>query len=131
MCGESAPRLVLDDELIGNVVQVIAHDLGLRADPEDIVADAPDQRRVPARGDGAERVPGMAGDQAELRRFDTKLFLDLGVGLTRRLVVLHAVSAEAPLEQIDDAAMLKLARLHLEQIVGEGEESKSRAAKLA
>jgi hypothetical protein len=40
--------------LIGNVVEVIAYDLRLRADPQNIVADTPDQRSPPARRDGAE-----------------------------------------------------------------------------
>src|SRR5262249_43692372 len=38
------PPLVSSDELIGNVVQVIAYYLRLRADPKNIVADTPDQR---------------------------------------------------------------------------------------
>ena len=44
------------DQLIGNVIQVIAHDLRLRADAQDIVAGPLDQRRTPPRRDGAERV---------------------------------------------------------------------------
>src|SRR5262249_4478690 len=38
------PPLVSSDELIGNVVQVIAYYLRLRADTKNIVADTPDQR---------------------------------------------------------------------------------------
>jgi hypothetical protein len=50
------------DELVGDVVEVIADDLRLRAHPQQIVAGPSDQRRFPARRHGAERVPGMAGD---------------------------------------------------------------------
>src|SRR5580658_2298474 len=46
-------------------------------------------------------------------------------------MVLDAVSAEATFEQIDDAAMLELAGLYLEQIVGEREEAKTGLAQLA
>jgi hypothetical protein len=41
-------------------------------------------------------------------------------------MVLHAVRAEPPLEQIDNAAVLKLTRLNLKQI--EGEEPETRIA---
>ena len=53
----SATSLVPGDKLIGNVVQVIAHELRLRTDSQNIVADALDQRGLPARCDGAEGVP--------------------------------------------------------------------------
>ena len=69
------------DELIGDVIEIIADDLRLRADPQKVVADPLDQRRFPPGRDGAERVPGMARDKAELRGFDAKLRLDVGVGL--------------------------------------------------
>src|SRR4029450_1677476 len=131
MPGKLGQRLVSSDELIGNVVQVIAHDLRLRADPQNIVADTPDQRRPPARCDGAEGVPWVAGDKTEPGGLTAKLFLDIGVSLARRLVVLHAVRAESPFKQIDDAAMLELARLQFEQIVREGEEPKPCIAQLA
>jgi hypothetical protein len=39
--------------LIGNVVQVIAYDVRLRANPQNIVSDTFDQRRLPAGRDGA------------------------------------------------------------------------------
>jgi hypothetical protein len=45
--------------------------------------------------------------------------------------MLHAVRGEASFEQIDDAAMRKLAGLHFKQIVGEAEEPEPRVAKLA
>jgi hypothetical protein len=50
---------VSGDELIGDIVQVIADDLWLRADPQHVVAGPLDQRGAPASRDGAERVPGM------------------------------------------------------------------------
>jgi hypothetical protein len=57
---------VSSDELIGNVVEVIADDLRLGADAENIIADTLDQRRFPARCDGAQRTPCVAGDKTEL-----------------------------------------------------------------
>ena len=119
------------DELIGNVVQVVANNLRLRADAQDIVADTPDQRSPPARRNGAERVPRVTGDKIELGGFNSKLFLDVSVSLARRLMVLHAIRAESSFKQIDDAAMLKLARLHFKQIVREDEEPKTCIAQLA
>ena len=56
----------------------------------------------------------MAGDKTELGRPYSKLFLDISVSLARRLMVLHSVRAESSFKQIDDATMLKLARLHVE-----------------
>ena len=64
----------------------------------------------------------MARNKAELRGLNPKRALDIGVSLARRLMMLHAVRAEATLEKIDNAAMLKLAGLHLKQIVGEREQ---------
>src|SRR5262249_476181 len=106
--GLTGPSLAPGDELIGNVVQVIADDLRLRPDSQDLVRRAPDQCRFPAGRYRAECVPGVARDQAELRRLDPKFPLDIGIGLTGRLMVLHAVRAEAPLEKIDNAALFKL-----------------------
>jgi hypothetical protein len=57
---------VPSDELIGDVIQVIADDVRLRADPQHIVADPLDQRCFPAGRDGAKRVPCVARDEAEL-----------------------------------------------------------------
>ncbi|MCP1848454.1 MULTISPECIES: hypothetical protein [unclassified Bradyrhizobium] len=58
---------VAADQLTGDIVEIIADDLRLRADGEDIVAGTLDQRGLPAGRDRAQRVPGVAGDQAELR----------------------------------------------------------------
>ena len=65
--GQSGCPLVSSDELIGNVVQVTAYDPRLRADLQEIIADALDQRSPPACRDGAEGVPRVAGDKAQLR----------------------------------------------------------------
>src|SRR5258708_29369222 len=70
MTGWLGPSLVSRDKLIGNFGQVVADDLRLRADAENVVAGTLDQRRLPARGDGAERVPCVAGDEAELGGLD-------------------------------------------------------------
>jgi hypothetical protein len=48
---------VSGDKLVGDVVEVGADNMGLRTDPKNVVADALNQRRFPARRDGAERVP--------------------------------------------------------------------------
>src|SRR5262249_45101519 len=107
--GLSATFDVTGDQLIGHVVEVVADDLRLRHYAKDIVADALDQGRFPAGRHRAERVPGMAGDEAHLWRSGAQLLLDIGVGLARRLVVLDAIRAETPFEQVDNAAMLELA----------------------
>jgi hypothetical protein len=57
---------VSGNQLIRNVIQVIADDLWLRADSQNIVAGSLDQRRFPAGRHGAKRVPGVARDQAKL-----------------------------------------------------------------
>jgi hypothetical protein len=77
--------LVSGDELIGNVIQVIADDLWLRTNSQNIVADPLDQRGLRAGRHGAKRVPVVARDQAKLRGLNPKLSLDIGVSLTRRL----------------------------------------------
>jgi hypothetical protein len=46
-------------------------------------------------------------------------------------MVLHAVRAESPLEEADNAAMRQLTSLHLEQIVRESEEPEACIAQLA
>ena len=60
-----APSLVSGNELIGDTVQIIADDLRLRADSQDIVAGAPDQRCFPPSRHRAKRVPCMARDKTE------------------------------------------------------------------
>ena len=69
------------DELIGNVVQIIAHDLRLRTYCQNVVAATLDQRCLPARRDGAEGVPCMAGDKTQLGGLSRKLSLDAALAL--------------------------------------------------
>jgi hypothetical protein len=64
----------------------------------------------------------MTCDETELRWLDPKVSFDIGVSLSRRLMVLDTVRAEAPLEKIGNAAVFKLASLHLEQVIREGEQ---------
>jgi hypothetical protein len=123
--------IVSGDELISNIIQVISDNSRLRADSQNIVANPLDQCRLPTGRHGAQCVPGMAGDKTKLGGFNPKLLLDIGVGLTRRLMVLHAVCAEAPLEEVDNATMFKLTRLNLKQVIREGEEPETRLAQLA
>ncbi len=115
---------MLGDQLIGNTVQVCTDDLRLRANSQDVVARPLDQGSLPARGDGAKRVPCMASDQTELRGLNPKLPLDISISLARGLVMLHAICAKAPLEEIGNAAMFKLTGLNLKQIVCEGKQRK-------
>ena len=70
------------DELIGNVIQVIADGLRLRADSQNIVAYSLDQRCFPAGRNGSKRVPCMAGDKAELGGPNTKLPFDISISLS-------------------------------------------------
>ena len=109
------------DEQIGDIVEIAADNVRLRAYFQHIVANTFDQRGLPTGRDGAESVPGVAGDHTELGRCNPEPLLDIGVGLPRRLVMLRAVRAEAPFEQIDDAAVFELSGLHFKQIVGEAE----------
>ena len=51
------------DEPVGNVVEVVADNLRLRTDSQNVVADTLDKRRLPARRDGAESVPCVAGNR--------------------------------------------------------------------
>jgi hypothetical protein len=64
--GALGRSLVSGDELIGDVVEVVADDLRLRTDAKHIVTHAFDQRGLPAGRDSAESVPGVASDQTEL-----------------------------------------------------------------
>ena len=126
--GELSPSTVQRDELIGDVIEVVADDLRLGAYAEEVVAGTLDQRGRPACRDGSEGVPSMAGDETEPGGLDRKLSLDIAISLARRLVMLHAVRTEASLEEIDDAAMFKLAGLNLQQIVREREEPETGVA---
>ena len=119
------------NELIGDVVEIVADDHRLRADTQDIIAHPLDQSRLPSGRHGAESVPSMARDQTELRGLGSEFFLDVVVGLGRRLMVLRAIGAEPSLEEVDDAAMRELTRLNLEQIVRKREEPETRFTQLA
>src|SRR5262249_17526484 len=128
---ELGPRFVPGDEPVSDVVEVVADSLWLRTNSQDIVADTLDQRRLPARRDGAESVPGVAGDKTKLGGRNSKLLLDISVSLAGGLMVHHTVCAEPSLEEIDNTAVLELTGLDLEQIVGEREEPETRSAQLA
>jgi len=117
--------------LIGDVVQVIAYDVRLWANPQNVVSGTFDQSGLPAGRDGAESVPCVAGYKTKLGRLNAKLSRNVSVSLARRLMVLDAVRAKSSFEQIDDAAMLELPGLNFEQIVREREEPKTCVAQLA
>ena len=61
------------DELIGDVVQVIAYDVRLWANPQNVVSGTFDQSGLPAGRDGAENVPCVAGYKTELGRLNSEL----------------------------------------------------------
>ena len=82
MTGGLTPPAVSGDKLIGNVIEVIANELRLRTDSQNIVADPLDQRGFPAGRHGAKRIPCMTGDKAELGGPNPKLSFDVGVSLT-------------------------------------------------
>jgi hypothetical protein len=82
IAGGSAPRPVAGDELIGNIIKVIADDLRLGTYSQNIIANPLDQRGFPTGRHGAKRVPCMTGDKAELGGSNPKLSFDVGVGLT-------------------------------------------------
>src|SRR6516162_9161573 len=85
-CRRLVPFPVPRDELIGDVTQVVADDVWLRSNPQNIVADPLDQRGFPAGRHGAKRVP-VARDKTELRGLNPKLPFDVTVSLARRLMV--------------------------------------------
>ena len=60
-----ALSVVPGDELIGNVTQVIADDLWLRANPQNIVTGPFDQRCFPAGCHRAKGIPCMARDHTK------------------------------------------------------------------
>jgi len=70
----------------------------------------------------------MTGDKTELRRLNPKLSFNVGTSLALRLMMLHAIRAESPFKEIDNAAMLELASLNFKQIVRESEETEARTA---
>ena len=72
---------MLGDELVGYVVEIVANNVRLRANSQDIVAGTLDQRRFPARCHGAESIPRVAGDQAKLGGLNSELSLDVGISL--------------------------------------------------
>ena len=116
--------------MIGDVVQVIAYDVRLWANPQNVVSGTFDQSGLPAGRDGAESVPCVAGYKTKLGRLNAKLSRNVSVSLARRLMVLDAVRAKSSFEQIDDAAMLELPGLNFEQIVREREEPETCVAQL-
>ena len=109
------------DELISNVGEVIAHELRLRADRQNIVADSLDQGGLPAGRNGTEGVPRVTSDKTKLGRFDAKLAFDVGITLGRWLVAPHGLYAESLLEEFGNSAVFELLFLHFYWIVGESE----------
>ncbi|WP_246557087.1 hypothetical protein [Bradyrhizobium liaoningense] len=78
--------------MLGYIGKVVADDLRLGSNSEDVVSGPPDERGFPTGRHGAERIPGVAGDHAELRRTGSQFILDVNVGLRRGLINLDAVT---------------------------------------
>ena len=87
------------DKLVRDIIQVVADNLRLGADPQKIIANTLDQRSFPACRDGAERVPSMASDHAEFGGFNAKLLFNLSVRLRGRLMTLYGVHAKEPFKK--------------------------------
>ena len=64
------------DELIGDVVQILAHEFRLRTDAQKIIADTFDERTFPSRRHGADGIPGMASDETEILRLRAEFAFD-------------------------------------------------------
>jgi hypothetical protein len=73
---------VSGDKLISDIVEVVADNLRLRA-TSNIIPDTLDQRSLPACGDGAEGIPCVAGDKAELGGLSPQFLLNIRVSLPR------------------------------------------------
>jgi hypothetical protein len=58
--------------LIYNLVQIIAHDPGLRTDSQNVVADPLDQRSFPAGCRCTKSVPRVAGDETDSSSLGTR-----------------------------------------------------------
>ena len=119
------------DELIGDVGEIVTDDVRLGTDPQHVIPAAPDKGGFPTGGDRAQRVPGMAGDQAKLRGLGLQFSLDIRIGFGCGLMALHTIGAEAALEQLQRCRRAQLAGLDFEQIVGEREQTEAGAAQLA
>ena len=98
------------DELVGDRIEVVPDVVGLRADVQRRVALTEDEPGLPAGREGTQRVPGVAGDQADVARSNPgRRAGHRVVGLWRRLVAPYGlIDAEAALEQVDDARVLQL-----------------------
>jgi hypothetical protein len=115
------------DQLIGNLVEIIAHEIWLWTDLRHVAAATLDQCRAPAGCLGADRIADVTGDHERIRRLRVQLARDIGIGLGRWLVTLDPVSAETTLEEIDGAAALQLLAETLQEIFDKHEEVKPRA----
>ena len=79
----------------------------LRADVQRGVAFAQDEAGLPAGSQSTQRVPDVAGDQADVARVQAELVDDRTVRLRSRLMAPNRlVHAEATFEQVDDACLL-------------------------
>jgi hypothetical protein len=90
---------VTGDKLVRDVIEVVADDLRLRANRQNVIAYPLDQRGFPASGHSAECVPGVAGDHAQLRGLNAKLLFNLSVRLRGWFMTLYDVHAKEPFKK--------------------------------
>jgi acyl-CoA synthetase (AMP-forming)/AMP-acid ligase II len=120
------------DELVSDLIEVLADVVRLRADIQRRVALTKDERALPASRAGADRVPDVARDQADVAGSDLERGGYRVVGLLGRLVPLDGlVDAEAALEQVDHARLLQLPARDLQRVVGEREQPEAVLVELA
>jgi len=87
------------DQLAGDRGQVCPDVVRLRPDAERRIALAKDEGGLPASCRSADRVPDMAGDQADVAGIGLECGSDRPVGLGRWLVAPDGlIDAETPLE---------------------------------
>lgn len=91
----------------------------------------PDERSLPTGRRAAERIPGVAGDHAELRRTGSQLTLNVSTGLRRAFMDLDAVHAERPFEESSNSTAFELTGLNFSQVVCQGEQPKAGIAQLS
>ena len=128
----SRRRLILvgvaSNQLGGDLVEVSAGNLWLGSDIQERVARPQDERGLPTRRDRTQSVPGVAGDQAYVRRLRLRCPHHSRVDFRCGLVAADLIDAEPPFEDIQKAGSLELSPGNLGRVVGEGEKPETGAS---
>src|SRR4029077_8242118 len=122
----SRRRLILvgvaSNQLGGDLVEGSAGNLWLGSDIQERVARPQDKRGLPTRRNRTQSVPGVAGDQAYVRRLRLHCPSHSHVGFRCGLVAADLIiDAEPPLEDIQQAGSLELSPGNLGRVVGQRE----------